>query len=199
MSDIDAYIATMGKGLSGGGGGYITGSYPVITWLKQRSRTYIFSNALPPTTASCAREALRIFAKRPGMFDEHKEKAHRFRDGMRKVGFEIMGNDDCPICPVFTKDELLARELELALLKRGIYTIAVGYPVMEIGTARIRVIITMGHTDAMIDKAIKIFKATADDIGYWDKFNNYDANMKAKLRRYTVVNWLKSWFVPQDA
>ena len=54
MSDIDGYIATMGKGLSGGGGGYITGSYPIITWLKQRSRTYIFSNALPPTTVNCA-------------------------------------------------------------------------------------------------------------------------------------------------
>ena len=198
MSEIDAYIATMGKGLSGGGGGYITGSYPIITWLKQRSRTYIFSNALPPTTASCSREAIRILIANPNWFDEHKEKAHRFRNGMRKEGFEIMGNDDCPICPVFVKDELLCREVELELLRRGIYTIAVGCPVMEIGTARIRVIITMGHTDAMIDKAIKTFKAVADDLGYWEQFNTYDQRMKSKLVRYKIVSWLKGWFVPQD-
>ena len=54
---------------------------------------------------------------------------------MRKNGFTIIGNDDCPICPVYIQDELWARKIELALLDRGVYAIAVGYPVMEIGTA----------------------------------------------------------------
>jgi len=68
MSDIDAYIATMGKGLSGGGGGYITGSHGVITWLKQRSRTYIFSNAICPPIINCARLAIKYLSENPQLF-----------------------------------------------------------------------------------------------------------------------------------
>ena len=70
MEDIDCYIATMAKGLSGGGGGYITGSYGTITWLKQRSRTYIFSNAICPPVVNCAREAIKIINKRPEIFED---------------------------------------------------------------------------------------------------------------------------------
>ena len=147
MSDVDAYVATMGKGLSGGGGGYITGSYGVVTWIKQRSRTYIFSNALCPVIVNCARKAIEILSEHPNILEEHRAKGMRFRTGMRKNGFTIMGNDDCPICPVLIKDELWCRKIELELLQRGVYVIAVGYPVTALGTARMRIIIQSGHTN----------------------------------------------------
>ena len=180
MEDIDGYIATMGKGLSGGGGGYITGSYPIMIYLKQRCRTYIFSNALPPTTVNGAREALRIFNRRPGMFEEHRQKAHKFRSLMRGYGFEILGNDDCPICPVFLKDEIIARKIELELLGKGVYTILVAYPVIQRAKARMRCIITMGHTDEMIEKAAKAFKEVADENNYWEYIKVWEAKQKQK-------------------
>lgn len=92
----------------------------------------------------------------------------------------------------------MARKIELELLNRGIYTIAVGYPVMEIGTARMRCIITMGHTDEMIDRAIKTFKEVAEDFGFFEFIKTYEQNLQARLKRYFIVNWIKSWFVPQE-
>ncbi len=66
---------------------------------------------------------------------------------MRAQGFEIMGNDDCPICPVVLKDEQLGRQIEIEMMRRGIYVIVIGYPVSDVGTARMRMIITNGHTN----------------------------------------------------
>jgi glycine C-acetyltransferase len=174
MSDIDAYIATMGKGLSGGGGGYITGSYGVVTWLKQRSRTYIFSNAICPPIINCARLAIKMFMNNPGLFEEHRLKSIRFREGCEKAGFVVMGNRDCAICPVVIRDELMCRAIELELLQRGIYVIAVGYPVTDLGTARMRCIITVGHTNEMIDKAVRLIKEVATEKGFFEMIKTYD-------------------------
>lgn len=117
---------------------------------------------------------------------------------MKANGFTIMGNKDCAICPVYLRMEMLGRQMELELMRRGIYNIGIGYPVCEIGTGRIRIIITLGHTFEMIDKCVKTFKEVADDYNYWEEIKKYDGELKKNLRRYFVVNWLKSWFVPQE-
>jgi len=117
---------------------------------------------------------------------------------MRKEGFIIMGDDQCAICPVYLRMEMLGRQMELELMRRGIYNIGIGYPVCEIGHGRIRIIITLGHTFEMIDRCIKTFKEVADQYNYWDAIKKYDGELNAGIRRYVVVNWLKSWFVPQE-
>ena len=117
---------------------------------------------------------------------------------MRAVGFTIMGDDDCPICPVLIKDELLARAMELELLKRGFYVIAIGYPVSDMGTARMRMIITNGHTNEQIDKCIKAFKSVGDQFNFFEKMVGYDERLYANLRKYAIKTWLRSWFIPND-
>jgi len=64
------------------------------------------------------------------MFEEHRLKALKFRNLMKGYGFNILGNDDCPICPVYLRDEFISRKIELDLLHRGVYTINVTYPVI---------------------------------------------------------------------
>lgn len=70
----------------------------------------------------------------------------RFREGMKKAGFKILGNDDCPIAPVFLGDARLATEFADAMMEKQIYVIGFSYPVVPTGKARIRVQLSGAHT-----------------------------------------------------
>uniref|UniRef100_UPI00356620A7 glycine C-acetyltransferase n=1 Tax=Pontiella sp. TaxID=2837462 RepID=UPI00356620A7 len=58
MGRIDIITGTFGKALGGASGGYTTASAPVIDWLRQRSRPYLFSNTLAPVIAAAS---LKVF------------------------------------------------------------------------------------------------------------------------------------------
>jgi len=66
---------------------------------------------------------------------------------MKEAGFEVMGADETAVCPVFLRDELLAKEMAKVLLEKGLYTVAIGWPVTPSGTARVRMIVQAGHTE----------------------------------------------------
>ena len=198
IKDIDAYVSTMGKGLSGGGGGYLAGSNALITWIKQRSRTYIFSNALSPLIVNCARLAIKILSEDPTICERRIKMAKRFRKGMRAEGFTILGDDDCSICPVLLKDAYMGRKIELMLLDKGIYTIGIGYPVVAVGTARMRIIITSKHTEEQIDGLVKAYADICQEVNYWEYMKGNKELLQRNLRNYAIKEWLKSWFVPRD-
>jgi len=60
---------------------------------------------------------------------------------MKKAGFEVMGNDETAVCPVFLRQETYSKKICIELMKRGLFVVAVGFPATPVGTARIRMII----------------------------------------------------------
>ncbi len=54
---------------------------------------------------------------------------------MKEAGFEVMGADETAVCPVFLGDELLTIEMAKVLLEKGLYTVAIGWPIVPSGTA----------------------------------------------------------------
>ena len=76
---------------------------------------------------------------------------------MKKAGFNVLGNDDCPIAPVFLGDARLASEFADEMMKKNIYVIGFSYPVVPHGKARIRVQLSGAHTSEQIDRAINAF------------------------------------------
>lgn len=75
------------------------------------------------------------------MFVEHQKKILHFRTRMRNAGFEVMGENESAVCPVFLRQEIYSMKMCDELMKRGLYVVAVGWPVSPISTARIRMII----------------------------------------------------------
>jgi len=104
INDIHMLSGTLGKAIGGGGGGYTTGRKEIIDYLRQTSRTFIFSNSLCSPIIGASLRALEIFEEDYGLFERIRENGRRFRRGMRANGFYIYGSDDCPICPVFAKE-----------------------------------------------------------------------------------------------
>ncbi len=162
---VDIITGTFGKALGGSSGGYTVGAAPVIEWLRQRSRPYLFSNTLAPVVASMTLKALEII-ERDGtaMQEKLKNNSTYFREKMTALGFELLPGEH-PIIPVMLHDAALAGTFAQKMLKRGIYVVGFSFPVVPDGQARIRTQMSCAHDTAHIDKAVEAFEAVGKELG----------------------------------
>lgn len=157
MDRIDVTNSTMGKALGGATGGYTTGRKAIVDLLRQRSRPYLFSNSLPPALVGATLRTFELLTTSTKLRDQLEANTARFRQGMKKAGFNVLGNDAHPICPVMLGDARLASKMAEEMLAHNIYVIGFSFPVVPKGEARIRVQLSAIHTPEQIDKAIAAF------------------------------------------
>jgi len=157
---VDIITSTLGKALGGASGGFTASRSEIVDVLRNRSRPYLFSNALPPPIAAAALEALRLLSTTGDLVRKLKENTKRFRDGMSKAGFELKPGTT-PIVPIMLYEERLAHDIARDLLEKGIYVIGFSYPVVPKGQARIRVQLSAAHEPDQIDRCIAAFTEIA--------------------------------------
>ncbi|MBI2376300.1 MAG: glycine C-acetyltransferase [Deltaproteobacteria bacterium] len=161
---IDVMTSTLGKALGGGSGGFTTGKKEIIALLRQRSRPYLFSNTVTPSIAGAAIEVLAMLEGSTEWRDKLEANTRRFRDGMVRLGFDILPGDH-PITPVMLGDARLASGMADDLLAEGIYVIGFSFPVVPKDKARIRVQVSAAHEPEHIDKAIAAFRKVGKQRG----------------------------------
>jgi len=154
---IDFLTGTLGKALGGASGGFICAKNNVVELLKQKSRPYLFSNALSPSIVKASLKALDIVKSQPDRRHRIYEKTKYFRTKMKSLGFNIIG-DQHPITPVMLGDANIAQQMSRELLENGIYAVSFSFPVVPEGKARIRLQINSEHTKDELDKAIQVFE-----------------------------------------
>jgi glycine C-acetyltransferase len=136
----------------------------VVDFLRQRSRPYLFSNALPPPIVMAAMKALELVSQSGELRQQLHANARRMRAGLEKAGFTLKPGNH-PILPVMIGDAALAGKMAELLLERGIYVIGFSYPVVPQGQARIRIQMSAGHTAEQIDQAIAAFTEVGKAVG----------------------------------
>ncbi|KAH8370984.1 hypothetical protein KR093_005863, partial [Drosophila rubida] len=156
MGQVDIINSTLGKALGGASGGYTTGPAELISFLRQKSRPYLFSNTLPPAVVGVGLKVMDMLLSSSELSQRVQSNTQRFREAMTKAGFTIAGENH-PICPVMLGDARLASNFADQMLTRGIYVIGFSYPVVPQGKARIRVQISAAHTEEEIDRAVQAF------------------------------------------
>ncbi len=156
---VDVITSTYGKALGGASGGYVAGHKEIIDILRERSRTYLFSNTLPPVVAATALFAINYIGDHPELRARLWENTHYFRKGMTQVGFTVPESVH-PIVPVIIGDAQKTQQMAREMFDEGIYVIGFSYPVVPHGSARIRVQISSDHTHEDLDKAIDAFVKT---------------------------------------
>ncbi|MFL2486935.1 MAG: glycine C-acetyltransferase, partial [Gammaproteobacteria bacterium] len=142
---VDILTGTLGKALGGASGGFICAKENVVQLLKQRSRPYLFSNALSPSIVKATLQALEIVENEPDRRARIKENTLYFREKMNELGFTLKGESH-PITPVMLGDAETAQKMSEALLEKGLYAVGFFYPVVPKGQARIRLQLTSEHT-----------------------------------------------------
>jgi len=161
---VDIITGTLGKALGGASGGYTAARGPIVTWLRQRSRPYLFSNSLAPVIAATSLTALELLRGSDELRTRLRANSARFRAGMQQAGFELAGADH-PIIPVMLGDAKLAGEMADRLLGEGIYVIGFSFPVVPQGEARIRTQMSAAHTTEHVDQAIAAFTKVGRELG----------------------------------
>lgn len=161
---VDIITSTLGKALGGASGGYTTGRKEIIELLRQRSRPYLFSNTLAPALVQASIRVIDLLTHGDDLRQKLRNNTQHFRISMQKAGLETLAGSH-PIVPVMIGDARMAGEIADALLQDGIYVIAFSYPVVPMGTARIRVQISAAHTRDDLDRAVQGFQRVARQKG----------------------------------
>lgn len=153
LGEIDIITGTLGKALGGAAGGFVAGGRSLISYLEQKARTQLFSNALPATVAGSALESLRQLKGNPQWVTQLHEKTAWFRGALRAAGFNPLEGESA-IVPVIIGETAEAIRLSEALLAEGVFVTGFGFPVVPEGTARIRFQVSAAHTQEHLQKAV---------------------------------------------
>ena len=164
MGRVHIMTGTFGKALGGASGGYVAANKTVVEWLRQRSRPYLFSNALAPPICAATLVALNIVEQNPELRQGLKDNTQRLRDGLAKAGFELMGKDHA-IVPILLGDAQVASQFAQQMQVRGIHVVSFSFPVVPQGQARIRTQMSAALNEQQIDQALTAFIAVGKELG----------------------------------
>ena len=156
MDRVDFVTGTFGKALGGAGGAYTATHKEAADFLRNRSRTYLFSNSLDTAVTGASLFIIGHLKSHPEFRERLWENTLLFRELMKKAGFSV-SDAQHPITPIMLGDEKKAVDMAKALLDEGIYVIGFAYPVVPKGKARIRVQVSAAHTKEDIEKAVEKF------------------------------------------
>ncbi|MFW6183565.1 MAG: glycine C-acetyltransferase [Chloroflexota bacterium] len=163
---VDIEVGTMSKAF-GVVGGMVAGKRIIVEWLRQRGRPFLFSSAMTvPDVAACL-EAVDILEESTDLVDKLWSNAQLFRRGMDEMGFDT-GHSETPIVPVMLGEAPLAQEFSRRLFDSGVFAMAIGYPTVPQGKARIRVMNSAAHSPSDIEQALEIFGDVGRELGVID-------------------------------
>lgn len=164
MGRVDILTGTLGKALGGASGGYTSGKKEVITWLRQRSRPYLFSNSVAPPIVAASIKAFDMLKDGDALRKKLIANAAHFRQRMSAAGFTLSGQDHA-IIPVMLGDAQLASDMADKMLQKGIYVVGFSFPVVPKGQARIRTQMSAAHSLEQIDQAVDAFIQVGQELG----------------------------------
>lgn len=154
----DLLIGTMGKAY-GVNGGYVVSNETVITYLREKAITYIYSNPITPAEAACVLKVLEILDSPAGRerLKYLRSLTKRFRDGLVKLGYETIISDH-PIVPLLVRDTWRTSDIVKYLIENGVLATGLNYPVVPKGDETIRFQINADHTPEDIDYVLSVLE-----------------------------------------
>ena len=160
---VDVEIGTLSKAF-GVVGGLVSGKQVIVDWLRQRGRPFLFSSAMTvPDTAACL-EAVNVLEESTELVDRLWDNAAIFRQAMQQMGFDT-GFSQTPIVPVMLGEAPLAQAFSRRLFEEGVFAMAIGFPTVPRGKARIRVMNSAAHSRDDLEQALETFGQVGRELG----------------------------------
>jgi glycine C-acetyltransferase len=160
---VDIEVGTLSKAF-GVVGGVVAGNPLVVEWLHQRGRPFLFSSAMTvPDTAACL-AAVDLLEESTELVDKLWENTRYFKSEMKRLGFDT-GSSVTPITPVMLGEAPLAQQFSRDLFDEGVFGMAIGFPTVPRGKARIRVMISASHEKKDLDQGLEAFDKIGQSLG----------------------------------
>ncbi len=161
---VDFVTGTFGKALGGAGGAFTATHKEAADYLRNRSRSYLFSNSLDTAVTGASLFLIDYLKSHPEYRERLWSNVKLFRAKMKENGFSV-SDAQHPITPIMLGDEKKALEMAKALFDVGIYVIGFAFPVVPKGKARIRVQVSAAHTPEDIETAVEKFTEVGKKFG----------------------------------
>ncbi|MGC8856372.1 MAG: glycine C-acetyltransferase [Anaerolineae bacterium] len=160
---VDIEVGTLSKAF-GVVGGVVAGNALIIEWLRQRGRPFLFSSAVTAPDAAACLAAIDLLEESTELVDKLWENARYFKSEMKRLGFDT-GMSETPITPVMLGEAPLAQQFSRELFEENVFAMAIGYPTVPKGKARIRVMISAAHEKEDLDKGLEAFAKVGKKLG----------------------------------
>jgi glycine C-acetyltransferase len=160
---VDIEIGTLSKAF-GVVGGVAAGRPEVVDWLRQRGRPFLFSSAMTvPDVAACL-AAIDLLEGSTELVDRLWTNTEFFKREIQAIGFDP-GKSTTPITPIMLGEAPLAQRFSRRLFEEGVFAMAIGYPTVPKGRARIRVMISAAHSQSDLEQGLAAFERVGRDLG----------------------------------
>jgi glycine C-acetyltransferase len=160
---VDIEVGTFSKAF-GVVGGVVAGKKTIVEWLRQRGRPFLFSSAMTvPDVAACL-ASLDVLEESTELVDRLWENTEYFKREMRSLGFDT-GMSTTPITPIMLGEAHLAQDFSRKLFKEGVFAMAIGFPTVPRGKARIRVMISASHSKDDLNQGLQRFEKVGKELG----------------------------------
>lgn len=153
---VDIQMGTLSKA-AGSFGAYVCGTNVLRDYLINKSRSFIYTTAMPPVLARASRVAIKIIREDDQLRLKLQENGDYLRSQLKSMGFDTL-NSTTPIIPVLIKDPLKAVAMSKRLLEKGIFAQAIRPPTVPTGTSRIRLTVMATHTRADLDQLMNALR-----------------------------------------
>jgi len=160
---VDVEVGTLSKPF-GVVGGVVAGNSVIVEWLRQRGRPFLFSSAVTPPDAAACIAALDLLEGSTELVDRLWDNAKYFKAEMKALGFDT-GLSTTPITPIMLGEAPLAQQFSRELFEAGVFGMAIGYPTVPQGKARIRVMISAAHARKDLDQGLEAFQKVGRKLG----------------------------------
>jgi glycine C-acetyltransferase len=154
---VDIEVGTLSKAF-GVVGGVAAGEPIIVDWLRQRARPFLFSSAMTvPDVAACL-AAVDLLEESDDLVRRLWDNADYFKQEIRALGFDT-GTSTTPITPIMLGEAPLAQEFSRELFQAGVFAMAIGFPTVPRGRARLRVMISAAHSRDDLRQGLEAFAA----------------------------------------
>jgi glycine C-acetyltransferase len=160
---FDVEMGTFSKAF-GVVGGSLSGKRVIIDYLRQRGRPFLFSSATTPADTAACLAAVDLLEESTELVDKLWENTRYFKAEMQNLGFDT-GKTETPIVPVMLGEAPLAKQFSARLFEEGVFAMALGFPTVPRGAARIRVMNTAAHSQDDLDRGLEAFEKVGRELG----------------------------------
>jgi glycine C-acetyltransferase len=160
---VDVELGTLSKAF-GAMGGVVAGKSIITDWLRQRGRPFLFSSAMTPADVAACTTAVDILEESTELVERLWQNTAYFKKEMKSLGFDT-GKSVTPITPIMLGEAPLAQQFSRDLFQEGVFAMAIGFPTVPRGKARIRVMISAAHSQADLDQGLETFARVGKKLG----------------------------------
>jgi glycine C-acetyltransferase len=159
---VDVEVGTLSKAF-GVVGGIVAGRQVIVDWLRQRARPFLFSSAMTvPDVAACL-AGLDVLEESTSLVEQLWANTEYFKREIQGLGFDT-GSSTTPITPIMLGEAPLAQAFSRSLYDCGVFAMALGFPTVPRGKARLRVMISAAHTRDDLDQGLAAFEKVGREL-----------------------------------